>query len=220
MGIHKKHLNKKGKWAEVKPLISRWIFPSECRYSIACNKSLRMHEIDISSRGGPAWSCTWKWWSNINYQQVVYNGAWHLTNDNGMGHNSTVRSIVLNTMWIKWERIYKTYKVSYRTTSHVFHYYPQFSLVKVRAVIVSNIWAPALWQNRYLLQQEIKPFRNLTYQPGKLIYDSLAYNIEHKVKAQPFGCLQCHPHCNGISWKEINNLIKFLVEEIQKKNRM
>jgi len=148
-----------------------------------------MHEIDISSRGGPAWSCTWKWRNNINYQQVVYNGAWQMIME--WSTNFTVICIVLNIMRINWQRIQKTYKVSNRTTSHVFHYYPQFSLVKIRTVIISNIWAPALWQNRYFLRQEIKPFRNLTYQPGKffffthwtpgkLIYDSLAYNIEHK----------------------------------------
>lgn len=82
--------------------------------------------------------------------------------------NFTIISIVLNIMQNNWERMYKTYKVSNRTTSHVFHYYPQFSLVKIRAVIISNVWAPALWQNRYLLQQEMKTFRNLTNQLGKV----------------------------------------------------
>lgn len=138
-------------------------------------------------------------------------------------NNFTSICIVLSIVWGQLERIYRTYKVSHRTTSHVFHYYPQFSLVKIRAIIISYIRAPALWQNRYLLQQKIKPFRKRIFHINSMLnwpYDNLISNIEHEVKLQPFGYLQCHPHCMESIEKKLIGWNKFLAEENKPKERI
>jgi len=55
------------------PLISLWIFPSLCRYSIACSKSRNMQAIDISSSGGPDWSCRSK--GSVSFKKSICNIA-------------------------------------------------------------------------------------------------------------------------------------------------
>lgn len=71
------------------PLISLWIFPSLCRYSIACSKSRNMQPIDISSSGGPDWSCRSK--CSVSFKKSICNIAFFVVMNNIIDERSRLK---------------------------------------------------------------------------------------------------------------------------------